>query len=126
MDRRDRRLRYLCTLGALPDPGAKGFEFEQADGELLRLFVVRKGAVLAAYVNRCPHTGAPLEWLPDQFLDLDNSFIECAMHGALFRLEDGYCVRGPCPGRSLTSLPIQETDGALWVGLPTALGELPG
>lgn len=120
MVRRDQRLRHLCALDAIPDPGAKGFEFEQTDAEPLRLFVVRKGGVLAAYVNRCPHTGAPLEWLPDQFLDLDNSFIQCAIHGALFRPEDGYCVRGPCPGRSLTPLPLKEADGALWVELPAA------
>jgi nitrite reductase/ring-hydroxylating ferredoxin subunit len=84
----------------------------------VRLFVVRKEGVLAAYRNRCPHTGAPLEWLPDQFLDLENSFIECALHGALFRPEDGYCLRGPCVGASLESLELEVVDGRVQVTLP--------
>ena len=79
----------------------------------LRLFVVRKDGILAAYRNRCPHTGAPLEWLPDQFLDLDNSFIQCAIHGALFRPEDGYCLRGPCVGQSLEPLALEVVDGRI-------------
>jgi nitrite reductase/ring-hydroxylating ferredoxin subunit len=100
------------------DPGSKGFEIQVADREPVRLFVVRKHGVAAAFLNRCPHTGAPLEWLPDQFLDPDTGFIQCAMHGALFRPDDGYCVRGPCVGRSLTALPLHERDGHLWVELP--------
>jgi nitrite reductase/ring-hydroxylating ferredoxin subunit len=84
----------------------------------VRLFVVRKDGVLAAYRNRCPHTGAPLEWLPDQFLDLENSFIECALHGALFRPEDGYCLRGPCVGASLEGLELEVVDGRVQVTLP--------
>ena len=81
----------------------------------LRLFVVRKDGILAAYRNCCPHTGAPLEWLPDQFLDLDNSFIQCAIHGALFRPEDGYCLRGPCVGQSLEPLALEVVDGRIRV-----------
>ena len=84
-------------------------------GPPLRLFVVRKDEILAAYRNHCPHTGAPLEWLPDQFLDLDNNFIQCAIHGALFRPEDGYCLRGPCVGQSLEPLTLEVVDGRIRV-----------
>jgi nitrite reductase/ring-hydroxylating ferredoxin subunit len=111
-------LHRLCESDGLPDPGTKGFVIERADAEPVRLFIVRKHGQTAAYLNSCPHTGAPLEWLPDQFLDLDNSFIQCAIHGALFRPEDGYCLRGPCVGRSLTALPLTEDAGQLWVTLP--------
>ncbi|MCB1774790.1 MAG: Rieske 2Fe-2S domain-containing protein [Gammaproteobacteria bacterium] len=86
----------------------------------MRLFVVRKGEVLAAYLDRCPHTGAPLEWQPHQFLDIDNSFIQCAIHGALFRIDDGYCLRGPCVGQSLEPLGLSVVGNRLRVSLPVA------
>lgn len=113
----------LCALDALADPGSKGFEVAQDAGRPLQLFVVRKGEVLAAYRNSCPHTGAPLEWMPDQFLDLDGSFIQCAIHGALFRPEDGYCLRGPCAGRSLERLELELVQGRVQLHLPPTPAE---
>ncbi len=107
----------LCDLDDIADPGSRGFELMLGAQPPQRLFVVRKGGILAAYRNRCPHTGAPLEWLPNQFLDLDNSFIQCAIHGALFRPEDGYCLRGPCVGQSLEPLALEVVDSRIRVRL---------
>jgi nitrite reductase/ring-hydroxylating ferredoxin subunit len=112
------RQQVLCALAEISDPGTRGFDLDFGAKRVERIFVVRKGEVLAAYRNRCPHTGAPLEWLPDQFFDLDNSFIQCALHGALFRPEDGYCVRGPCAGQSLQMLDLAVIEGCLRVDLP--------
>lgn len=95
----------LCNLVDIADPGARGFELPAGAG-CRALFVVRKGQQVYAYLNSCPHTGVALEWQPDQFLDLENNFIQCALHGALFTVEKGYCVRGPCVGQSLVSLPV--------------------
>jgi len=67
---------------------------------------VRRGAAVFAYHNRCPHTGVNLDWQPNQFLDLSNRYIQCATHGALFRLEDGFCLRGPCVGQYLQALRV--------------------
>ena len=108
----------LCALSELADPGSRGFELDCGTEQKLRLFVVLKDGVLAAYRNSCPHTGAPLEWLPDQFLDMDNSFIQCAIHGALFRPEDGYCLRGPCVGASLENLELAVVDERVQLTLP--------
>jgi nitrite reductase/ring-hydroxylating ferredoxin subunit len=114
---RDRR-HLLCAIDTLDDPASRGFEIDIGEAQPLRVFVVRKDDVLACYRNRCPHTGAPLEWLSDQFLDPDGSFIQCAIHGALFRPEDGYCLRGPCVGQSLEVVPMEEVDGQLAIRLP--------
>ena len=59
-----------------------------------------------------------MEWQADQFLDFDNSFIQCAIHGALFRTEDGYCVRGPCAGASLARVESAVVGGRIRVKLP--------
>ena len=108
----------LCPLAELEDTDSRGFELDAGENGLVRIFVVQKDGVLAAYRNRCPHTGAPLEWQADQFFDLDNSFIQCAIHGALFRPEDGYCVRGPCAGQSLEPVELAVIDGYLQITLP--------
>jgi nitrite reductase/ring-hydroxylating ferredoxin subunit len=47
----------------------------------------------------------------DQFLDLSRTQILCANHSALFRIDDGLCVHGPCEGRSLVAIPIEVVDG---------------
>ena len=62
-------------------------------------------------VNSCPHTGGPLDWVEDQFLDLDRRHILCATHGALFRIEDGHCLAGPCKGKGLTAVAIVVAEG---------------
>ena len=77
----------------------------------MRGFVVRRGNQVFAYVNRCPHAGHPLNWLPDRFLTSDNALILCGSHGALFEIATGVCVEGPCAGRSLQQIAVREENG---------------
>lgn len=102
--------RLLC-VAELEEGASRGIDCEVA-GNHISVVVVRRGK-LYAYINSCPHTGAPLEWLPHQFLDASGSYIQCATHGALFRIEDGQCIRGPCAGAHLKSVQIAERDGHL-------------
>ena len=82
----------------------------------ISLFIVNKHDRLFAYLNQCPHIGVELNWNPDQFLNHDHSLIQCATHGALFMIETGECISGPCLRQALTPIPlIQDTDGQLWV-----------
>jgi nitrite reductase/ring-hydroxylating ferredoxin subunit len=76
-------------------------------------FVVCKDGKLYAYENRCPHIGASLNWTPDTFLNTEGDLIQCANHGALFRITDGYCVQGPCAGASLTPVNVEIEDGLI-------------
>ena len=78
----------------------------RVDEQLHDVFIVRVGQQVFSYLNSCPHTGGPLDWMPDQFLSLDKDYIQCATHAALFRVDDGYCVAGPCAGDRLTSVPV--------------------
>lgn len=99
--------RMLCRIDDIADPGAKGFEIEGR----APLFVVRHRDRLFGYVNICPHMRTTLDWKPDAFLNFEKTLILCATHGALFRIEDGYCVAGPCPGRSLAPVALRVEDG---------------
>lgn len=98
--------RVICRLSDLQDPGSRGFALGDGDWPL-RGFVVRRGAQVAAFVNRCPHQGHPLNWHPDRFLSPDGSVILCSSHGAMFDLTDGACIAGPCEGRGLERLPLR-------------------
>lgn len=100
----------LCAFNELQDPGSKGVTLE-CDSRLFDLFVVRQGGEVRVYLNSCPHTGGPLDWVPDQFLSIDRRHIQCATHDALFRWEDGVCIAGPCAGDVLTALPARVEAG---------------
>lgn len=96
----------LCHLDDIPERGSKGFSI---NGE--QLFAVKKTGKVYLYRNQCPHIGIALEWVEDQFLDQSNSMIQCANHGALFTIESGKCVAGPCSGKSLTPIAYSVSDG---------------
>jgi nitrite reductase/ring-hydroxylating ferredoxin subunit len=100
----------LCPTDRLAEGQSRGFEIE---GE--KLFAVRKDGQVHVYRNRCPHKGISLEWLPDQFLDASASLIQCATHGALFLIDSGECVAGPCAGQSLEALACMENSEGIWL-----------
>ena len=95
----------LCALGELADPGAKGFLFRAGD-QIFLGFIVRRGGVVAGFIDRCPHTGTPLAAMPDRYLTREGDLIVCSTHGAMFRPGDGFCVAGPCAGRALWPWPV--------------------
>ena len=98
--------RVVCRLSELDGGGARGFTIGGAAWPL-RGLVVRVGDRVYGYLNRCPHAGHPLDLRPQQFLTCDGTLILCSSHGALFEKASGYCVAGPCAGRSLSPVPLQ-------------------
>ena len=102
----------ICALDDIPDQKARGFSVQHND-EKIDFFIVRKNEKVFGYINSCPHTGVNLDWQTDQFMDLTGYQIQCSTHGALFRIRDGYCVYGPCLGRSLAPVNIVQENGRL-------------
>jgi nitrite reductase/ring-hydroxylating ferredoxin subunit len=103
----------LCALAELADPGAKGFRF-RVEQALFAGLVVRRGGLVAGYADQCPHAGWPLAAMDDRFLTRDGAHILCSGHGALFRLEDGVCVAGPCHGQHLATWAVEVRDGEVF------------
>jgi nitrite reductase/ring-hydroxylating ferredoxin subunit len=104
--------RVVCALTELDDPGSRAFTIGRGDWPL-RGFVVRRGAEVHAYVNRCPHAGHPLNLQAHDFLTLDRSLVLCRSHGALFEITTGLCIAGPCAGRPLRRVPIEVVGGCV-------------
>ena len=102
--------RVVCRESELASHGVRAFTIGSGDWPL-RGFVVRVGAHLRGYVNRCPHAGHPLNLLPDRFFTPDGALILCSSHGALFEKLTGFCVAGPCAGRVLTPVPLEVRSG---------------
>lgn len=100
----------LFRTHELAENSAKGIEIEGRN-----LFAVRKRGEIYVYWNRCPHIGTPLEWEKDKFLDAENALIQCATHGALFQINDGLCLVGPCRGKHLKPVPFEISDGMVSV-----------
>lgn len=102
----------LCPVNAIAEGTARNFVLQMRAGRF-HGFVVRRGAEIAGYVDRCPHAGLPLAQTLDNYLTPDATLIACSWHGALFCIDDGRCIGGPCVGQALTPWPVAIADG--WI-----------
>jgi nitrite reductase/ring-hydroxylating ferredoxin subunit len=101
----------LCASDDLAERGqAVCFELLE-QGSRTPAFVLRYEGTVHAYLNRCAHVPAEMDWQPGHFLDLDKRFIVCSMHGALYDPPNGLCVSGPCRGSRLQALDVRESQG---------------
>lgn len=107
----------ICLRDEIENPGSMGFSITVREEEV-EGFLVRYRNNVTAFVNQCPHTGATLNWMPDQFLNLEKDHIQCGLHGAMFRMNDGLCVWGPCRGQALQALQVDILNDEVWIGLP--------
>lgn len=97
-------------ISDLPENGSKGFT---CNGE--NFFAVKHYGKIYIYKNSCPHIGIPLEWVEDKFLDPSCTMIQCANHGALFVIESGLCVAGPCSGQKLVTVKFTIQDDFIFL-----------
>ena len=120
MERQDEHT--LCRLEEIPDGDARGFlpDVRRRD----RVFAVRHGDTVHAYLNTCPHNWVGLDWMKDKFLASRGGDIVCFAHGAHFRVEDGLCTAGVCEGQSLIRAPVRVVAGEVRLALP--LPQAPG
>lgn len=102
----------ICMMEDIPEREARAFE--DIDGETI--FITQRDGCFYAYQNLCPHLQTELEFLENKFLDGDQEFIECSTHGALFEVETGLCISGPCQGASLNKVEIKvHSDGGIYL-----------
>ena len=104
----------LCKLEDIEDGGSAGFTSE-VDGKPRMILAVRKGKEIFVYINSCPHIGVPLDFHAGKFLSRDQKHIICATHGALFEIEDGLCVSGPCRNAYLKTVMVSVEDNLVFI-----------
>ena len=104
----------VCAADELVDKG-RGVLFDVLHfREAMRAFALRFDGRVVAYLNRCAHVPAELDWQPGEFLDAGREFILCSIHGASYAPHSGRCIGGPCGQGRLLSLDAFEHDGVVW------------
>ena len=107
----------ICDSNQLLEKG-NGIRFDlPALGKRITGFVVRYEGMPHAYVNRCAHVPVELDWNHGDFFDVTRSFIICATHGAHYNPLTGYCVMGPCKGKSLQKIAVSEVSNQIIIHL---------
>lgn len=99
----------LARADDVPDAGAL-----LADAGGVSLVLTRRGASIAAFVNRCAHADYPLQRGDGRLIVQEGRYLVCAVHGASFALESGACAGGPCNGRGLTPVALVVRDGVIF------------
>ena len=102
----------LGPVDTIAPEGARGYVLQLRAGRF-HGFVVRRGDAVFGYVDRCPHAGLPLAQVLDDYLTPRGDLIACSWHSALFAIDSGVCVGGPCGGARLTPWPVAVVDGMI-------------
>lgn len=106
----------LCELEEISDGDSREFVITESNPER-NVFIVSNDDHIVAYENICPHIHAPLNWMPDEFLSMDKDYIQCVNHGALFEIDTGHCVYGPCSGQALQKISLIIENGNIYADL---------
>lgn len=109
----------LCHVDDVAEGQARGFG--PLEGSKRKVIVIRRNGVLHAWLDACPHysTGTPMAWKTDAYLNGERTHLTCHSHNALFEIDTGECVLGPCLGQSLTRIEIAvDEEGDVFVATP--------
>lgn len=101
----------LARVDELADPCAIVVHTD----EYVSLIVTRRGDAIAAFRNKCPHAGYPLQRADGRVVVQEGRYLVCAAHGASFGLSDGVCAGGPCNGDGLERVAVVVRDGVVCV-----------
>lgn len=104
----------LCASSDLQE-GGDAVTFDVIEfGRTVQAFALRFDQAAVAYLNRCAHVPAEMDWQPGKFWDLDKRHIICSVHGALYDPSSGQCVGGPCWGARLHRIELKEEGGQVY------------
>ena len=104
----------ICNLEHFKTSACKEFVLKK-DNESKDAFIIHFDNKYYAYLNSCPHTGVNLNWQEEQFFSLDELFLQCSIHGALFEPNTGACIHGPCVGEKLKALEFVIEDETIYL-----------
>jgi len=103
-------MHIICHIDDIQEGSSRGFNVNG-----IAIFGVKKEGHLYFYKNQCPHLGAEMEWMNNEFLDEHGQRIRCQFHGALFKIESGDCISGPCKGDSLAAIETIVRDSVIYL-----------
>ncbi len=90
-------------------------------GKRCYLMLFEQAGEILAYHNVCPHQGRNLNYAPDRFLFDPQGQLVCPHHGALFDINSGICLQGPCQGAALRKAAVHIEHGNVLLADETLL-----
>ncbi|MCS4533488.1 Rieske (2Fe-2S) protein [Neisseria montereyensis] len=90
---------FLCSQEELDEAGVIKVPHPTQSG--ITIMLIKKDDHCFAYRNICPHYSIQLDNAKGRFFTYQNRYIMCAHHSAMFEIETGLCVDGPCKNHSL-------------------------
>lgn len=106
-------MKQLCDSEEITESGSE-FRVSGAHGAYY-VMIFRQGERLVAYQNVCPHRHLSLSWAPGRFMVGEDGLLVCPHHAAVFNLDSGECLQGPCSGDFLLPVSIEIRDGQVWL-----------
>ncbi|HEV8541507.1 MAG TPA: Rieske 2Fe-2S domain-containing protein [Verrucomicrobiae bacterium] len=70
---------------------------------------------IVCYENVCRHLPLPLDYGDGRFFTEDEKHFVCQTHGAMYDLQNGLCVAGPCVGASLKKIHVEVRGDEIWI-----------
>lgn len=118
MDADDLDVYVICRANDIEPGKAKAFSLsrvsETGEGRPFGIVVIRVSRdTYVGYVNSCPHEGKWLNIGSGEFFNPERTRLRCGRHGALFEIDTGLCVAGPCKEKSLEPIAIAVIGGDL-------------
>ena len=103
-------LTRLCHADEVGEGQARGFAMSPAARR--KVILTRRNGRLFGWLDACPHYpgGTPMAWRSDAYLNGEGTHLACHSHGALFDVETGECVLGPCLGQRLARVELTVTE----------------
>lgn len=109
--------RLICKSEDLLEK-VKGIRFDLPElGERVSAFVIRFNGKPYSYINQCAHLPVELDWNEGDFFTREQDYLICATHGAQYEPHTGYCVLGPCQGKRLRPIVVNEQNGQISITL---------
>ncbi len=109
----DEKQRVLVPLASMEEGDVHTFTVLDNIGMEQEAILIVHDEVPHAYVNWCPHKNVPLDDGSGVIFDAEAGILACQHHGALFRVDDGVCVEGPCIKACLKALKVEVRDGEI-------------
>lgn len=105
---------FLCRQTELDENGGV-FKVPHPVEQNITIVLIRKDGRCFAYRNVCPHYSIQLDNAQGRFFTYQNRYIMCAHHSAMFDIETGLCVDGPCKNHSLVQENVSEDGEAIYL-----------
>ncbi|MGZ8219814.1 Rieske (2Fe-2S) protein [Methylomagnum sp.] len=104
----------ICTSDAVPELGKYAFTVDYR-GVRHPAIVVRFQGVVYGYLNQCVHMPRTLDCEESDIFDESGRYLRCSMHTIHYDPTTGESLSEICAGKSLTTLKVEERDGAVYL-----------